>query len=302
MLSNEKFHICSFITYGINLDDRIINWKNKIFFGKVKMLPDNICHSYSIVFGRDHLDEVRRSIEDWAKIQSKFDAKAIHPILLFFACYHLINPNRKMPKISKSSLFRITTNYLEKNAAEIYGHCGDVRPDLKTELPKMTHDESFESMTNTLPLFDKAMSQYDDNTNKMKPLIIALLLYQRAIEENDHLISFLDLVMTIEALFSDGEGEIRFKLSQRTANFSESLADKKKEVFDTMRKIYKARNALVHGSDIDLDKYGDYYNHKINLLPIVQNCLLKYIDKNFDGMSKTDIINELNNAALGINQ
>jgi len=36
MLQNEKFHICSFITYGINLDDRIIIWKNKIFFVKVK--------------------------------------------------------------------------------------------------------------------------------------------------------------------------------------------------------------------------------------------------------------------------
>ena len=65
-----------------------------------------------------------------------------------------------------------------------------------------------------------------------------------------------------------------------------------------MKKIYKARNALVHGSYMDLDKYGDYHNKKIQLIPIVQKCLLKYIEKmiNFHDLKEPYLI-----AEIGIN-
>jgi len=299
-MNESKYQIRSYPIDGINLDDSIINWKNKVFFGRHKTMPENISHGYSISFGPSLTDVDGMPLEDWARGWSKSDAEGIWPILLFFACYHIINPKRRMPIISKTISSAISTSSLEKDAANVYGHSGAINPNTKTKRNKMTHDESFQAMTNTIPLFDKVMSKYENKPLKMTPLIVALLLYQRAMEEDDHLKDFLDLVMVLEALFNDGEGEITFKLAQRTSNFAESDPNKRRELFDKLKKTYKARSLLVHGTDLDLDRYSDYHDHKNFLIPIVQKCLLNYIEKNSKDISKEEIIKELDNIALGI--
>jgi len=292
----KKYHIGSFMIDGINLDERIVNWNDKVFFGRHKKHPENISFGFSL-FEKTSDFYDGQPMEDTVKVWSKDDAKGLWPILIFFACYHLTNPEKQMPKISKSTAIAVELDVLPKDVANTYGHMGAISPNIETRRNKMPPDESFERMTATLPLFDKIMKN-QTNEFSMSPLIIALLLYQRAMEEEDHLKDFLDLVVVLEAMFNDGKGEVTFKIRQRTSNFCGESIEEKKEIFEKIKKVYNARSDLVHGSDLTLDRYGEYHSFKTYLIPIIQKCLLKFIEKSNQGMTKKQINNELDEIAL----
>jgi len=296
LVNMKKYHIGSFMMDGINLDERIINWNDKVFFGRHKMHPENISFGFSLFEKTSDIYD-GQPMEDAVKVWSKDEAKGLWPILIFFACYHLTNPEKQMPKISKSTASVVEFDTLPKNIATTYGHMGAIRTGIETRRNKMSYDESFERMTDTLPLFDKIMKNQTSEFS-MNPLIIALLLYQRAMEEEDHLKDFLDLVVVLEAMFNDGQGEVTFKIRQRTSNFCGGTIEEKKEIFEKINDVYKARSKLVHGGDLTLDRYGEYHTFKTYLIPIVQKCLLKFIDESSQGKTKKQINNELDEIAL----
>ncbi|MBS3926332.1 MAG: hypothetical protein KGZ34_06555 [Nitrosarchaeum sp.] len=290
------YQIRSFMIDGINLDERIVNWKDKVFFGRHKMHPENISFGHTLF---EKINDVYdgQPIEDFAKIWSEEDAKGLWPILIFFACYHLANPKKQMPKISKFFSSAVERIDFQKDVAETFGHMGSIRPGTESRRNKMTNDESFECMSATLPLFDKIMKNQTREFS-MSPLIIALLLYQRAMEEEDHLKDFLDLVIILEAMFNDGTGEITFKIRQRTSNFCGETYEERKEIFEKIKEAYNARSKLVHGGDLTLDRYGEYHTYKTYLIPIVQKCLLRFIDEYDKGKTKNQINQELDDLAL----
>ena len=296
LVNMKKYHIGSFMIDGINLDERIVNWNDKVFFGRHKMHPENISFGFSLFEKTSDVYD-GQPMEDAVKVWSKDDAKGLWPILIFFACYHLTNPEKQMPKISKSTASAVEFDVLPQDVANTYGHMGAIRPNIETRRNKMSPDESFERMTATLPLFDKIMKN-QTNEFSMNPLIIALLLYQRAMEEEDHLKDFLDLVVVLEAMFNDGRGEVTFKIRQRTSNFCGESIEEKKEIFEKINDVYKARSKLVHGGDLTLDRYGEYHTFKTYLIPIVQKCLLKFIDESDQGKTKKQINKELDEIAL----
>ena len=281
---------------GINLDERIINWNDKVFFGHHKMHPENISFGFSLFEKTKNVPDGQH-MDDAINIWSDEDAKGLWPILIFFACYHLTNPVKQMPKISKSFSSAVEMDELPKDIAKTYGHMGAIKSDTKSRRNKLSNDESFKLMSATLPLFDTIMKNQTKKFD-MNPLIIALLLYQRAMEEEDHLKDFLDLVTILEAMFNDGKGEITFKIRQRTSNFGGNTVDEKKEIFRKIKEVYNARSALVHGGDLTLDRYGEYHSFKTYLIPIVQKCLLKFIDEYGKGKTKEQINNELDEKAL----
>ena len=295
----HKYRIGVFRIDGINLDERIVNWKDKVFFGRHKIHPENISFGFSL-FEKTKETFDGQHVEDAVKVWSEEDAKGLWPILIFFACYHLVNPEKQMPKISKTASNAIEFDMLTKDMAETYGHTGAIVRGIETTRNKMSHDESFKLLTETMPLFNKIMKNQTSEFS-MNPLIVALLLYQRAIEEEDHLKDFLDLVIILEAMFNDGKGEVTFKIRQRTSNFCGETLDERKEIFEKIKDVYVARSKLVHGGDLTLDRYGEYHTLKVYLIPIVQKCLLRFIEEYDKGKTKKQINQELDEVALNSN-
>jgi len=293
----RKYHIGSFMIDGINLDERIVNWNDKVFFGRHKELhPENISFGFTLFEKTSDVYD-GQSMDDAAKVWSKDDAQGLLPILTFFACYHLTNPDQQMPKISKSTGIAVEFDKLPENIATTYAHMGGIGPDIKTKRNKMSYDDSYQRMSATLPLFDKTM-QKQTSEFSMNPLIIALLIYQRAMEEDDHLKDFLDLVIVLEAMFNDRTGNVSFNIRKRTSNFCGDTVEEKKEIFEKIKKVYNARSDLVHGENLTLDRYGEYHTFKTYLKPVVQKCLLKFIEKTYQGMTKKQINEELDEMVL----
>lgn len=297
VIMDMKYQIRMFMIDGINLDERVVNWNDRVFFGKTKIHPENTINGFS-VFETESKVWDGQPLEGAAKIWSKEDAMGLWPILIFFACFHLTNPEKRMPKISKIASSSFGMDIVEKNAAKVYGNSGGgPKPGMQTQMPKLSPDESYQCMNETIPLFDKVMKN-QINQFSINPLVIALLLYQRAMEEDDHLKDFLDLVTVLESMFNDGKGEVTFKIRQRTSNFSGKSFDDRKEIFEKMKEVYNARSKLVHGGDLTLDRYSEYHDLKSYLIPIVQKCLLKFIEETSQGKTKKQINEELDEMAL----
>lgn len=69
------------------------------------------------------------------------------------------------------------------------------------------------------------------------------LAYQRQLTED----KLIDYWVGLEALFSDGQGDITYKLAMRIAHFIEESADDRGDLFRDLKKAYSLRSAVVHG-------------------------------------------------------
>ena len=306
------YQLRQFLIDGVNLGEEIIHWNNRIIFGRLKGSPENITTASVIIPQLLKTTGKQIPIETWVTEESRDDALALFPLTVFFACYHLSNSLKKTPAIGKSkfqmpiiakslsSAITPITPAQIKTAAYNFGRSGGVpfRPSIRN---KFTHEESAKAMKQALPLFDKVMSIYKGEL-KLDKLTIALSLYQRAFQEEDHLKDFLELVMVLEALFSDSDGEITHKIAERASVFSEKNVKKRKDIFRNLKKIYRARSKLVHGKDLSFDRWGEYHRYKVLLIPIVQNSLTRFIEARSKGKSEDQILDQLIDISLGISK
>lgn len=292
-----EFQLRQYWIDGIDVGNHVINWNDRVFFGRHKTFPKNISNANVLIpFQRKNFDG--RPVEEWAKDESRHDSTALWYILLFFSCYHLVNNTLQMPKIAKTMMSAIHP-VVQKNAAKIYAQSGGI-PNIETNRNILSVEKSTKAMKRTLPLFKKVMKIYESKPNNVHSIIIALILYQRAVEEDDHLVSFLHLVMALESLFSDGQGEITYKFSLRTSNFVESQITKRHDLFEKLKIAYRYRSDLVHGDDLSLDRFGKYNEQRYFLLKIVQKTLLKYIPMALSGKSKKQIYKEIDDYSLRV--
>lgn len=79
------------------------------------------------------------------------------------------------------------------------------------------------------------------------PLMAATDLYERARRTRERDIAFLFLMMSLEVLFNDGGSEISRRITQRCALLNGRNAAHRKQLFETLRRLYSRRSRLVHG-------------------------------------------------------
>ena len=110
--------------------------------------------------------------------------------------------------------------------------------------------------------------------------------YEKRLEDR-----IIDLMIVLEALFQDSNGELSYKLSLRCAYFIGKNADERKEIFDKLREAYKTRSKIVHGetkvsSLPDLVKNVDGYVREA-----IKNYLYIISDTNKSGENIKNIKN-----------
>lgn len=102
----------------------------------------------------------------------------------------------------------------------------------------------------------------------------------------------IDFTIGLEALFSEGPGDLTFKLSTRVARLLGTTKEERRTISSAMKKIYKLRSEIVHGDiteepdfEINVNRPEEYLRlslkstlNLINSFGENKNELLKIID------------------------
>lgn len=102
--------------------------------------------------------------------------------------------------------------------------------------------------------------------------------YESSHLQTEYVRRLIDLSIALEAAFSPHhEGEISFQLSQLTAEFIGSTPQEKTEIFDFVRKAYKKRSELLHGSPKSYDDEFVQLKELEKFSSIIRRGILKFV-------------------------
>ena len=120
--------------------------------------------------------------------------------------------------------------------------------------------------------------------------------YQRRKREEE----LLDSVVGLEALVSEGPGDLSWKVSRRTARLLETDPTRRKAVGDNIRWAYNARNDIAHGSKPVTSIKIKLPSNKAQKLPLHESVpvIREYLRRSINkfivlGQSKDQILNNL---------
>jgi hypothetical protein len=96
------------------------------------------------------------------------------------------------------------------------------------------------------------------NYKNCPPLEIAIKRFNYAHEHKDREDSLVDIMIGFEALFIKEQDELSFRLALRASTFLEAFSshhkNERKTIFDNIKKAYRLRSGVVHGSKVPESK------------------------------------------------
>lgn len=288
------YHILGVEVDGLNLDTEVFNYKSRLCFSHPKDADENISSATVFMNKPMSLPEGGPSWEPQNLQRSQDSEEMLQMVGLFIACYGLQN-NRALEIVFNNPSGMSFTNLeeLPKLLENGMGH----HIWIKSNKKKLTVEKTLASLHNTIPLFKKILSIIETSERKIDPLKIALLVYQRAILKKEILQDFISLVTVIEALLCDKE-DLSYKFAMRTTLLIEPDLEKREELFKLLRKTYRARSDLVHGSDMSMFPYATYMELKEKLEKISKKVLFNYAELASKKMNNNSIKNYLDKIAL----
>jgi len=224
--------------------------------------------------------------EVFARGFSPLKPDEIENIRNHFNLYKEVFVERETSKIRKAfgeaeQKFNDVVNALilfkEKNVwiEVIYGVIDDLR--YFTRLSEEVSDE-----IRTYKVTEKEVWEFKQWWTKFRKVLKENMYFKRALERSSesgkkaqrvdyHLV---DYIIAFESLFSEGPGDLRYKVSRRTGVF---LAKREmREIYKNMKEAYKLRNAIVHGEKLDYKEINKSYNETKNYL---RNCLSEIVKR-----------------------
>ena len=130
----------------------------------------------------------------------------------------------------------------------------DDKPGIR-ELPGPPKSLAAEAEQRLRPTYHRYLAFKDD-----KSFSLALRRFSQAQERRQPEDRLLDYWIGLEALFSPGTAELRYRISLRVANFvgrSESHGNRR-EIFEQLKRSYDARSKVAHGGEApDLEATAD---------------------------------------------
>lgn len=290
-----EYHIMTFEIDGLNLENEIFNHKNRICFAHPKGADDNIVCVNVFMDKPLTIGEGGRSWEPQNQQNSANAEEALRYVGLFLSCFALQN-DYSLDIVFDTPSSRSFSNLTD--LPKFITNPAGYHTWIKSNKPKKSVTESLNLLKNTVPLFETVQSVLDESRKGVYSLEVALLVYQKTAFQKEILNNFINLVTIIESLLTDKE-DLSYKFAIRTTLLIESNKEDRRELYDFLREVYRNRSTLVHGSDTSMFAYKDYLRLKERLEPLTKQVLLKYIDLANKKMSKKDIMDYLDNIALG---
>ena len=117
-----------------------------------------------------------------------------------------------------------------------------------------------ERRKNEIPILEKTIAKHREIVNvfqrkRMKFLKNAMYYYSRSLQDNRPEEKIIDLMISLESLFSKEAQELRLRISQRTSFFlSVDQGNRLPEIFRDVYSLYDKRSRVVHGiEDVKID-------------------------------------------------
>lgn len=284
-------HVRTCTIDGLNVGNYRFNWNDRLIIFHNKEESDKNLSNVHVIMSKpyQHTQIVNGSLVPEA---NRDHGEALETIVKFLVCYHLTN-DYTMPKILTQSW--MASDLKPINSLEQLNTSGFIHYS-KSTITALSENDVCNGLDATRSLFEKVMRITEQNR---EPLTIAMIFYYNSKHSGERYSSFLDLVAILETLFTENDGEIKYKFSLRTSIFVESDPEKRQILFEKLKKIYKDRSELVHGDDITLNPHTVYHEHVSFLTPIVFETLLKYIELSSKNLTKKEIIKQIDKIALG---
>lgn len=264
---------------AINIDDAGFYWKDRLIITNGKRKCPGVA------LAAVNVDE--------REAESETIADAHHFLNLFLSCYHLINaqspsilPGHESFQLKPGASFTDLVN------------SQPIPLEYASRAPSYPEAQARREIESAVPTFDKIMAVVD--SNKVPALETALVMYRRAVSTMESLEDFISIVTALEALFSDGNSELTYKLSLRTAIMLKEKMGNSRLIFDEVKKIYDKRSKLVHVSIIPKSFRKELIPLKMKAETYAHYCLIEYIELAAKGMTKDDITKMLDDKALGV--
>jgi len=296
---NPPYQMREVVVDGLNLGDKIFNFKNRLFFAQPKEAHENISNAF-VFLDRPLVQGMGG--QAWESEENQQNAEDMEDVLkvvgTFLGCFSLVNPDRNLEIVFRSSM--ASTLYKPEEIEPWLKTGGGIHSHINTRKRQISEKESLKFLNETTPLFEKVSTILDKSKKKkINPLQVALLVYHQSLQKHDILNDFLGLVTVIESLLCNIE-DLRFKFAQRATLIYESDPLKRKYMFDRLSEIYGMRNNLVHGTVTSMYPYVTYLKAIQELEPIVKKILLQYIELAYEGKDKQAIMDHIDDKALGI--
>ncbi|MCV0367241.1 MAG: hypothetical protein K5798_08290 [Nitrosopumilus sp.] len=141
------------------------------------------------------------------------------------------------------------------------------------------------------------LHKIDFSINKNKFLLIAINRFMISYEKENPEDKILDLMICLESLLQDEQGELRFRLSIRTALFLETDKSKRNRVYKVIKKGYDIRSAIAHGGDASVIKIDEeeitLENLVVEIEEYVRRSIKEFIKQLNDNRNRGAIIQKL---------
>jgi len=146
------------------------------------------------------------------------------------------------------------------------------------------------------------LHKIDFNTNENKFLLIAINRFMISYEKGNPEDKILDLMICLESLLQGEQGELRFRLSIRTALFLETDKSKRNRIYKIVKKGYDIRSDIAHGGDASVVKIDEQEitleQLVIEIEEYVRRSIKEFIKQLNDNKNRGTIIQKLDDSIL----
>ncbi|MCH7561395.1 MAG: hypothetical protein IIC67_08550 [Thaumarchaeota archaeon] len=146
------------------------------------------------------------------------------------------------------------------------------------------------------------LHKIDFNINENKFLLIAINRFMISYEKENPEDKILDLMICLESLLQGEQGELRFRLSIRTALFLETDKSKRNRIYKIVKKGYDVRSDIAHGGDASVVKIDEQEitleQLVIEIEEYVRRSIKEFIKQLNDNKNRGTIIRKLDDSIL----
>lgn len=178
--------------------------------------------------------------------------------------------------------------------------------ELRTEYPKSAKRRIQKHVETYLNQIKTLQKKYYPEVER-NPFLETCLdyYYNSRVKSTSQNEGFVNAMMSLEALFNEGAGDITYKLQQRTSFVLGLCKFEPSRIFEQFKEFYKLRNAVVHGGEA-IPRVENRHNvvHYARMSLIVFLILCRNHRRKLIGRDKRkkEILNEIDKAMLDVSK
>ena len=284
-MTAARFMVKVYFVKGLNMGTERFVWNDKLIIADAGSEYGNVAEIR--FFNDKKISEISKFTFD-----SDTDAEIMCLMTIFLACFRLVNENIDL-ELTEELISSYTVNSFEDFKTSSSGLTKEWSD---TDFPKIPEKYCREALTNTVPLFEKIIKNID--FKQKDPLVTILPFFQQIQYENNSK-SLIDLVIVLETLVCENENYLKLKFASRTSSLIQTSPEEEEMNFELLKEIYNLRSRTVHKAEISQNKHSEeYFLANMYLEKIVKRALLKYVELVDSGLTKKQIISQLDSAGI----